>query len=149
MGTVIRPPISIPPEAGRELKSLGIKHKVTSVESGGAFDIGEAIFGPQGGSPRHLHRYEDEILHVLEGAIEVRLDTETLRVSAGGIIFLPRNIPHSFHNPLETPLRLMVHTIPGGLERYFDEVDAALQDGSFNPEVHQQISLKYGLEWLE
>lgn len=149
MSTVIPAPAAIPPESGRELKSLGIKHKLTSAESGGAFYIGEAVFGPQGGSLRHRHRYEDEILHILQGQIEVRLDTETLRASAGGIIFLPKNVPHSFHNPLEEPLRIMVHTIPGGLERYFDEVDAALQDGSFNQEVHQQISLKYGLEWLE
>jgi hypothetical protein len=43
----------------------------------------------------------------------------------------------------------MVHAVPGGLEHYFDEVDAALQDGTFNAEVHSAISKKYGLEWLE
>lgn len=149
MSTAVPPAVAIPPESGRVLKSLGITHKLTSAQSEGGFYLGEAVFGPHGGSPRHLHRYEDEILHILQGAIEVRLDTEILRASAGGIIFLPKNVPHAFHNPLDTPLRMMVHTIPGGLEGYFDEVDAALQDGSFDPEVHQRISLKYGLEWLE
>jgi hypothetical protein len=43
----------------------------------------------------------------------------------------------------------MVCAIPGGLEYYFDEVNAALQDGTLNAEVHNVISKKYGLEWLE
>ena len=43
----------------------------------------------------------------------------------------------------------MVYAIPGGLERYFDEVDAAAQNGLLNAELHTEISKKYGLEWLE
>jgi hypothetical protein len=43
----------------------------------------------------------------------------------------------------------MVHAIPGGLEHYFDEVNAALENGSFDAEIHTEISKKYGLEWLE
>jgi hypothetical protein len=43
----------------------------------------------------------------------------------------------------------MVYAIPGGLENYFDEVEAALQNDSFDNETHAKISMKYGLEWLE
>lgn len=149
MSTVVPQPVAIPPDGGRVLKFLGVTHKVTSEQSGGAFYICEAVFGPENGSPFHIHHFEDEIIHVLEGAIDIRLDNEKLYAPAGGIVHLPKKIPHALHNPLKTPLRIMVHAIPGGLEHYFDDVDAALQSGSFNAEVHTQISKKYGLEWLE
>lgn len=149
MGTAVPRPIAVLPEAGHVLTSLGVVHKLTSQQTGGAFYVCEAVFGPESGSPLHIHHYEDEVIHVLEGAIDIRLDNETLFAPAGGIIHLPKKIPHALQNPLKTPLRIRVHAIPGGLEGYFNEVDAALADGSFTAELHAQISKKYGLEWLE
>jgi mannose-6-phosphate isomerase-like protein (cupin superfamily) len=149
MGIVVPQPIAVLSDSGRVLKSLGITHKLTSDLTGGAFYVCEAVFGPESGSPLHIHHYEDEVIHVLEGAIEIRLDYEKLHVPAGGIVHLPRKIPHALQNPLKTPLRIMVHAIPGGLESYFDEVNAALENGSLNTEIHTEISKKYGLEWLE
>jgi quercetin dioxygenase-like cupin family protein len=149
MGAVAQKPIAIPPGAGRRLQFLGVTHKLTSEQTGGAFYLCEAMFGPESGSPLHIHHYEDEVITVLEGALDVRLDQETLQVPIGGTVHLPKNIPHALQNPLKTPLRIMVYAIPGGLENYFDELDAALQNGTFNEETHTEISKKYGLEWLE
>ena len=149
MGTVLQQPIAIQPGSGTELKSLGVTHKLTSAQTGGAYYLCEAVFGPESGSPLHIHHHEDEVIHVLEGEIEIRLDGDNLHAPLGGIVHLPKNIPHALQNPLKTPLRIMVHAIPGGLEHYFDEVDTALQHGTFNPETHAKISTKYGLEWLE
>jgi hypothetical protein len=50
---------------------------------------------------------------------------------------------------LKTLLKIVVCAIPGGLENYFEEVEAALQTGSLDDETHKKISMKYGLEWLE
>ena len=149
MGTVVPQPVAILPEAGKALRLLGVTHKLTRNQTAGAFYVCEAIFGPGSGSPLHIHHYEDEVIHVLEGEIEIRLDTDKLHAPAGGIVHLPKKIPHALQNPGETPLRIIVHAIPGGLEDYFDEVEAALQNGSFNAEIHAAISKKYGLEWLE
>lgn len=149
MSNVLQRPIAIPPEGGTTLKFLGLTHKLTSAETGGAYYLCETVLGPQRGTPLHIHHYEDEVIYVLDGQIEIRLDDENLRAPADGIVHLPKKIPHAFRNPLSTPLRILVYAIPGGLENYFDEVEIALQDGSFNNEVHQQISRKYGLEWLE
>ena len=149
MGIVVPQPVAVLPGAGRTLQFLGVTHKLTSEQTGVAFYVCEALFGPESGSPLHVHHYEDEIIHVLDGAIDIRLDNEKLHAPAGGIVHLPKKIPHALQNPLNTPLRIIVHAIPWGLEHYFDEVDAALQDGSFSAEVHQAISKKYGLEWLE
>ena len=149
MGTVVPQPVAVMAGAGRTLQFLGVTHKLTSDQTGGAFYVCEAVFGPESGSPLHIHHYEDEVIHVLEGEIQIRLDKDKLHAPVGGILHLPKKIPHALQNPLKTPLRIIVHAIPGGLEHYFDEVDAALQDGSFNAEVHTEISKKYGLEWLE
>jgi quercetin dioxygenase-like cupin family protein len=149
MGTVVPRPVAVLPEAGQTLRFLGVTHKLTSEQTGGAFYVCEAVFEPESGSPLHIHHYEDEVIHVLEGAIDIRLDNDTLHAPVGGIVHLPKKIPHALQNPLNTPLRIRVHTIPGGLEGYFNEVDTALGDGSFTEEVHAQISKKYGLEWLE
>ena len=142
-------PVAILPGGGRTLQFLGVTHKLTSDQTNGAFYVCEAIFGPESGSPLHIHHYEDEVIYVLEGAIDIRLDNDKLHAPAGGMVHLPKKIPHALQNPLKTPLRIMVHAIPGGLEHYFDDVDAALQNGSFNAELHTEISKKYGLEWLE
>ena len=72
-----------------------------------------------------------------------------LLIPAGGVVHLPKTIPHALYNPLKTPLRIMVHAIPGGLENYFDEMENALQRGPLDRETFLQISKKYGLEWLD
>lgn len=149
MDTVLQQPIAIPPGSGKQLESLGVTHKLTRAQTNGAFYLCEAIFAPEIGSPLHIHHYEDEVIHVLEGAIDIRLDGKKLQAGVGGIIHLPRKVPYALQNSQKTPLKLLVFAIPGGLERYFDEVDTALQKGAPDKELHKKISTKYGLEWLE
>jgi mannose-6-phosphate isomerase-like protein (cupin superfamily) len=149
MSTILQQPIAVQPGAGRQLKNLGVIHKLTSAQTGGAYYLCEAVFGPESGSPLHIHHYEDEVIYVLEGAIDIRLDRETLSVPVGGTVHLPKKVPHALYNPLKTPLKVMVYAIPGGLENFFDEVDAAVQSGSLDNETYTAISKKYGLEWLE
>ena len=149
MDTVVQQPIGIQPGTGRELKNLGVTHKLTSAQTGGAYYLCEAVFGPQSGSPFHIHHHEEEVIYVLEGAIEIRLAHEKWFVPAGGIVHLPRTIPHALYNPLQTPLRILVHAIPGGLENYFDEMENALQGGPLDRETFLTISRKHGLEWLD
>ena len=149
MNSILQQPVAIPPGSGKVLKILGVTHKLTGPQAGGAFYLCEAIFAPESGSPLHIHHYEDEVIHVLEGAIDIRLDEKKLHAPVGGIIHLPKNIPHALQNPGKTALRIMVFAIPGGLENYFDEVQAALENNSLDDETHTKISRKYGLEWLE
>lgn len=149
METVLQQPVAIPPGSGKTLRFLGVTHKLTSTQTGVAFYLCEAVFAPESGSPLHIHHYEDEVIYVLEGAIDIRLDKKKLHAQVGGIIHLPKNIPHALQNPLKIPLRILVYAIPSGLENYFDEVDAALQNDSLANETHTKISMKYGLEWLE
>ena len=149
MGTVLQQPIAVLPGSGRKLVNLGVTHLLTSEQTGGAYYLCEAVFGPESGSPMHKHHHEDEVILVMEGALDVRLDNQQLHIPIGGVIHLPKKFPHALYNPLQTPLKIMVYAIPGGLEGYFDAVESALQHEALSAELHDQISRKYGLEWLE
>ena len=149
MGTILQQPVVIPPGSGKVLRFLGVTHKLTDAQNEGAYYLCEAEFEPESGSPLHIHHYEDELIYVLEGAIDIRLDNQKLHAAAGGIVHLPKNVPHALYNPLKKTLRIMVCAIPGGPENYFDEVETALQSGPLDDETHNKISMKYGLEWLE
>ena len=149
MNVIIPKPITIPPGSGKIFKSVGVTNKLTGAQTGGAYSLFEVELEPESGTLLHVHRYEDEIVYVLKGEIEIRLATQRLHALKGGVAYLPKNIPHAFYNPLKTPLKILVTAIPGGLEDYFDELEAALAIGPLDDELHNKISLKYGIEWLE
>ena len=141
--------VVIPPDSGRVLEFLGVTHKLTHQQNGGAYYLFESEFDPGTGNRLHVHRYEDEVVYVLEGAIEIRLAYRRLQAGAGAVAHLPKNIPHALHNPLNTQLRFIAIAIPGGMEYFFDELAAANDAGTLDDATHKRISQKYGIEWLE
>ena len=142
-------PIVIPPDEGKVLEFIGIKHKLTRQHTGGAYYLFEFEFDPESGNRLHVHQHEDEVVRVLEGAIEIRVGGQKLQAVAGGVAHLPKQIPHALYNPLPTRSRYLAMAIPGGMENFFDELAAAQEAGSLDDVEHRRISLKYGIEWLE
>ena len=142
-------PTAVAPGSGKVLKFIGVTHKLTRAQNGGGYYLFESEFDPESGNSLHVHRYEDEVVYVTEGEIEIRLDQQKLHAAKGGVAHLPKNIPHALYNTLKTPLKIIAMTIPGGMEDFFDEMEAALENGSIDDETHRKISLKYGIEWLE
>ena len=108
MNTILQKPIVVLPGSGKILQFLGVTHKLTGAQNRGAYYLCEAEFAPERGSPLHIHHYEDEVIYVLEGAIDIRLDNEKLHAPTGGLVHLPKNVPHALYNPLKTPLKIMV-----------------------------------------
>ena len=142
-------PIFLRPDAGKVLAFLGVTHKLTSEQSGGSIYIFESAFAPGAGNRLHVHSREDEIAYVLEGALEVRLRDRTAVLEAGGVSRLPKTVPHALRNPLETPSRYLFLAVPGGLDRWFDAVAAAKDDGSLNDTLLRSLSEDFGIGWLE
>ena len=143
-------PIAVPPEVGEILSAVNVRHRLTEDQTGGACYIFESEFGPGSGNKLHVHRNEDELGYVLEGALAIRLDTKDIEVGAGGIAFLPRNIPHAIRNPLSTPSKYLFAAIPGGfIEHWFEAVDAASKEGGLDDTAYRELSRQYGIEWLE
>jgi quercetin dioxygenase-like cupin family protein len=142
-------PFLVPPNSGQVLKLVGVTHKLISQQTGGGYYLFESEFDPESGNRLHVHTYEDEVVYVLQGAIQIRLGDGRLEASEGGVAHLPKGIPHALYNPLKTPLRILALAIPGGMERFFDELESAMQDGSMDDAKHKEISRRYGIEWLE
>jgi mannose-6-phosphate isomerase-like protein (cupin superfamily) len=142
-------PIAVPPDSGRALKLTGVTHKLVSQQTGGGYYLFQAEFDAESGNRLHVHTNEDEVVFVLQGAIQIRLGDGRLEAGEGGVAHLPKGIPHALYNPLKTPLRIMALAIPGGIEKFFDELEAALQEGSMDEAKHRAISRRYGIEWLE
>lgn len=142
-------PIFVPPHSGRVLEFRGVTHKLTSDQTGGAYYLFETVFGPGDGNRLHIHRREDEVGYVLAGALEIRLADQTVVVEAGSVAHLPKNVPHAIRNPLKTPSRYLFMTIPAGLDGWFDALETAQRDGTLDDALYRNLSLDYGIEWLE
>lgn len=142
-------PIFVPAHSGKKLEFLAVTHKLTGQQTGGAYYLFESAFGPGAGNQLHVHRREDEVGYVLEGALEIRLADQTVVVEAGSVAHLPKNIPHAIRNPLKTPSRYLFMTIPAGLDQWFDALEAARNDGTLDNAIYRKLSLEYGIEWQE
>ena len=55
--------------------------KVTSSNSGGAYSVFESEQAPGESVLPHVHRYEDEIVYVIEGEVELMIGDQTYRFS--------------------------------------------------------------------
>ena len=142
-------PIFVPPHLVKKLEFRAVTHKLTSHQTGGAYYLFESLFESETGNRLHVHRREDEVAYVLDGALEIRLADQTVVVEAGGVAHLPKNVPHAIRNPLKTPSRYLFMTIPAGLDQWFDALETARRDGTLEDALYRKLSLDYGIEWLE
>ncbi len=142
-------PTFVPPQTGTMLEFLGVRHKLTSQQTGGAYYLFETTFGPGGGNRLHRHHREDEIGYVLEGSLEIRLEDRIAALGTGGLARLPKGIAHAIRNPLETPSRYLFIVVPGGLDRWFDAVADAKDRGALDDATFSTLSHEYGIDWLE
>ncbi len=117
-------PILVPPGGGNELVMAGSQffHKVKSDDTNRVFSVIEIVSPPGKGVSLHVHESEDELVHLLEGEIEVTLGDQTMTAVPGVIALLPRRIPHGFTNVGDKPSRLLVTILPGQFDNYFVEL---------------------------
>jgi quercetin dioxygenase-like cupin family protein len=142
-------PVLVPSDSGKVLSFLGITHKLTPQQTNSGYYLFEFEFEPQSGNGLHVHNFEDEVVYVLEGSIEVRLENQNLKATKGGVVHLPKKIPHALYNPLKNTSKYLAMAIPGGMEKFFDELAEAQEAGLLDNTTHKSISEKYGIEWLE
>ena len=83
--------------------------RVSSEASGGAFTLFEEV-PPLVDTPLHVHEWEDELFHVLEGEHVFQVGEEELPTGPGGMVFAPRGIPHAQRRVVPGEGRLLVLT---------------------------------------
>jgi quercetin dioxygenase-like cupin family protein len=107
----------------------------------GRFDVarGEA-------PPYHKHTREDEVFLLLKGTALVWCDNQEYHLAEGGVVFLPKQIPHGYRITSEKADLLMINT-PAGIEGMFRETGrdkATPRPPGFRVKPDPAVSDEYG-----
>jgi quercetin dioxygenase-like cupin family protein len=114
--------------------------------TGGQLMIGRFDVAKGEAPPYHTHEREDEVFLLIKGTALVWVDDREVELSEGGIVFLPKNIPHAYRITSDRADLLMINT-PAGIEGMFRETgrDKTLpRPDGFQVAPDPAISQKYG-----
>lgn len=132
-----------------ELLRLGdveIRVKASAESTGGRLAVFEEADPVD--TPLHVHERGDEAFYVLEGEHVFQVGDEEHHAGPGDLVFAPRGLPHSQRRVVPRQGRVLVLTVPGGLEGFFRELADADAVGELGPEAYARASERYGITWL-
>lgn len=141
----------VPAESVESLNVFGIQVDIllTCEATGGAFSAYKVHVEPGMGSPYHVHLSDDEAFTVLEGTFEFRRGDAIIELTAGGTVFLPRQIPHYFKNSGTARGVLIGIGTPGGHERFFQDASRlGANGGPIDMEEAMAVCRRYEIELL-
>ncbi|MGN6169251.1 MAG: cupin domain-containing protein [Solirubrobacteraceae bacterium] len=133
--------------SAEEVLVLGSRCRIlaTSESTGGAYGLVDMIeVAPGDMPPLHIHHTHDEGFLLLEGTLSLFLPDREIALRPGEFVLAPRGVPHTYRVG-EAAARWLVLSIPGGFERFVDEV-AALDD--LTPEALTTTAAEHGIEIL-
>ena len=127
-----------------------VRLKLSSSETGGYLYVFEILTPPGVVVPPHVHRQEDELIHVIEGEYEIFLDGRTWIAGPGTVVNFPKLYHHGFANIRKKPTRAMFTVVPGAnFEKFFEELCALPADGPPDMARVKEIFNRYDIEILE
>ena len=71
----------------------------------------------------HVHPAEDDSFYVLEGELTFTVDSSEVVAGAGTFVLVPPDVPHTFANRGDVPVRLINVHAPAGFDRRLEEPD--------------------------
>ncbi|MGE5249344.1 MAG: cupin domain-containing protein [Bacteroidota bacterium] len=126
---------------GQVLPMVG-RVKVSSAQTGGAFEVIELAPGRKDGPPAHIHHEHDECFYIIEGVYKFVLGTQEVEASAGSVVYVRRGTPHAFVQ--NEGGRALVFANPGGfLESFFRALGAGMAAGRPPAELRAELAGKY------
>ena len=129
------------PGEGQPLPGVG-RVRVSSAQTGGAFEVIELGTPPGGGGPPpHIHHDHDEYFFIIQGTYTFVLDKEEAEAPAGSVAFVPRGMRHGFR-ATDGAIALGL-IIPPGIEGFFRELGAGLLAGRPEAELRAELARKY------
>lgn len=141
---------------GRTVAVVGDVYRflATGDDTNGKYALFEALVGPGGGPPPHVHSREEEGFYILEGEITFTINGERVVATAGMFANMPVGTPHSFKNESNKPAKMLISVAPAGLEKMFMEVGVALAEGATTAlpptkeEIEKLLAIapRYGIE---
>ncbi len=119
--------------------------------TGGAVMFGEARIPANSPGPGlHVHSREDESIFVISGRMTFVVGQRRFEAGTGQLVWLPREVPHTFANLDDEPVWAFGVASPAGLEgmfadqaRYFSTLR-----GSPDPDRVREIGDRYGVRTL-
>ena len=149
-------PIIRIPQQGRTVSLVGDVYRflATGEDTNCKYTLIEALVGPGGGPPPHVHSREEEGFYILEGEITFTINGERVVATAGMFANMPVGTPHSFKNESNKPAKMLVSVAPAGLEKMFMEIGAPLAEGATaallptREDIEKLLAVapKYGIE---
>ena len=131
------------------LGALASVHKTPAALTEGRIAVVEHTLPPrQLAAPLHRHSREDELSIVLDGRLGALLGDHEVIAEQGSYVYKPRGQWHTVWNAGDTPLRFIELLIPGGVDRYFQQISSMFQaaDGP-DVVVIQRMAREYGIEF--
>jgi mannose-6-phosphate isomerase-like protein (cupin superfamily) len=116
--------------------------------TGDAFTVFEES-APLLDTSAHVHRDEDELYYVLEGDHVFVCGGDEYRLGPGGMVFLPRGVPHAHRRVVPGAGRLLSMTSPAGFEGFFRVLAEADRRGDDLAAAYVKASQQYGITWLD
>jgi quercetin dioxygenase-like cupin family protein len=107
----------------------------------GRFDVSEGE-----APPFHKHLNEDEVSLLIRGTALVWSDEQEYELAEGGVVYLPRGIPHAYRITSAKADLLMLNT-PAGIEGMFRETGrdkTTPRPPGFQVTPNPEVSAKYG-----
>jgi quercetin dioxygenase-like cupin family protein len=96
------------------MEKLDIKCIISGDETHGKMAVFEEIVAPGSGPPRHTHRNQLEIFHVIEGSLQFEVNGESFERKAGAAAVVPAGVVHAFRNIGATPAVIHFELLPAG-----------------------------------
>ena len=133
------------------LKNTVFRYGFRTEEVDGRLSMLEVTIPPKTLIKPHVHTREDEFSLVLSGTIGVRTADDTVEsVPAGSWLVKPRDVPHAMWNLGPEPARVLEVVLPGGMERYFEEIEPVLRErGPEWTQRYNALAEEYGLDILD
>jgi quercetin dioxygenase-like cupin family protein len=136
---------------GRPVYVLGadLTIMVSSRDTNGAFTVFEGRIPPLEGPPLHRHPGQDESFYIVEGEFRFEVDGLEVYASAGASVVAPRGSSHTFQNIGSERGRIVTTVVPGGLDLFFEDVEALSPRGTA-PDLAKLLPVfkKHGQELL-
>ena len=96
------------------MPKLSITCIVSGADTQGKIAVFEEIVDPGIGPPRHTHRSQLEIFHIIEGTIRFEINGQVSELSDGSAAVVPAGAVHTFRNVGTSPAKIHFELIPAG-----------------------------------
>lgn len=86
------------------------------------FSMGTQTVAPQSFIREHTHDRHEECIFVIEGKGIARVEGVEHEITPGSCVWVGLNRKHHFLNPNDEPMTFVWLLMPGGLDRFFEEI---------------------------